>query len=58
MKRRAVWLLEEVGLNCVSRGERDIYWWGVLIYHIVCKDVELWGEMEWGDLSSYVFPQL
>jgi hypothetical protein len=57
MKRRAMWLLKGVGLNCVSRGERDIYWWGVLS-RIVCKEVELGEEVEWWALSSFVFPQL
>jgi hypothetical protein len=58
MKRRAVWFLEGVELNCVAQGERDIYWWGVLLSRIVRKEVELGGEVEWWALSSSFYPQL
>jgi hypothetical protein len=33
--------LEGVELNCVSRGETCMYWWGVLISCIVHKEVKL-----------------
>jgi hypothetical protein len=48
-----VWLLEEVRLNCVTRGERDIDWWGVLLSLIVHKEVELGGEVE--QVGSFFF---
>jgi hypothetical protein len=55
--RRVVWLLKEVRLNCVTRGERDIDWWGVLLSHIVRKEIELRGVVEWWDLAYSFFPQ-
>jgi hypothetical protein len=51
-----MWLLEGVGSNCVTRGERDIYLWGVLLSRIVCKEVELGEEVEWWDISSSCLP--
>jgi hypothetical protein len=53
-----MWFLEGVGSNCVTRGERDIYLWGVLLSRIVCKEVELGEEVERWALSSSVCPQL
>jgi hypothetical protein len=57
-----MWFLEGVGLNCVVRGERDIYWRGVLVSRIVRKEVELGGGggggVERWDLSSSFCPQL
>jgi hypothetical protein len=58
MKRRAMWFLEGGELNCVARGERDIYWWGVLLSRIVCKEVRLDGGVEQWDLSYSLCPQL
>jgi hypothetical protein len=51
-----MWFLEEVGSNCVIRGERDIYLWGVPPSHKVNKEVELRGEVEWWDIASFVYP--
>jgi hypothetical protein len=51
-----MWFLKGVGSNFITRGERDIYLWGVPLTHRVLKEVELREDMEWGSLSSFVFP--
>jgi hypothetical protein len=52
-----MWFLKGFGSNCVMQEERDIDWWGVPLFHIVCKEVELKEEVEWWTLSSSIFPQ-
>jgi hypothetical protein len=51
-----MWLLEGVGLNSVAQGERDIYWWGVLLSLIMHKEVEPGEEVEQWAISSSVCP--
>jgi hypothetical protein len=51
-------LPEVVELNCATRGDMGIYWWGVRLSFIVNKGVELEEGVERWALSSSVFPQL
>jgi hypothetical protein len=52
-----MWLLEGVGSNYITRGEHDIYLWGVPLSRRVRKEVELKEEVEQWDLSSFICPQ-
>jgi hypothetical protein len=53
-----MWLLEGVGSNFVTQGERDIYLWGVPLSCRVQKEVELGEKVERWDLSSSVYSEL